>query len=66
MDLKEYIQSLHIRYGYAIPASLYTKEMQALFQTYKQQYKNDWLTDDYIWVLGNIDHFNNNLFEKKK
>ena len=66
MDLKEQIKELHINFGPCIPFKAFTPELQKLLFDYKEmQTKENWLDDDLIWCLANLDRYNNFVLRER-
>ena len=57
LDLETKIKELHLEYGASIPSKLFTEDMFKLLTEYKAKHEN-WLDDNYIWALGNMDRYN--------
>ncbi len=62
-ELYSRIQDLHKTYGGSIPGYAFTDEVYKLLLAFKEmQIKINWLDDELIWVLANIDRHNGHTF----
>ncbi len=59
MNLYNQIQELHKTYGASLPGYVFTEEVYKLLLAFKEiQLKINWLDDELIWALANIDRYN--------
>ena len=57
-ELFEKIKKLHQDHGASIPIKLLTPEIIQLLSDFKEEYADNWLDDEYIFALANIDRYN--------
>ncbi len=57
-ELYEKIKKLHRDYGPSIPGNIFTPEVIQLLLDFKEAYKDNWLDDEYIFALANLDRYN--------
>lgn len=57
------IQELHKTYGASLPGYVFTEEVYKMLLEFKAvQIKINWLDDELIWALANIDRYNGHTF----
>lgn len=57
------IQELHKTYGASLPGYVFTEEVYKMLLAFKEvQMKINWLDDELIWTLANIDRYNGHTF----
>ncbi|MBE7728048.1 MAG: hypothetical protein E7244_27775 [Enterocloster citroniae] len=60
------IQDLHKTYGASLPGYVFTEEVYKMLLVFKEmQMKINWLDDELIWALANIDRYNGHTFGSK-
>ena len=62
-ELHQKIENLHLTFGPTIPKYAFTDEVLTLLLEFKAVWlKINWLDDEVIWTIANIDRHNGNIF----
>lgn len=65
-ELYSKIQELHTTYGASLPGYAFTEEVFKMLLAFKEmQMKINWLDDELIWTLANIDRYNGHTFGRR-
>lgn len=62
MQIYNEVSELHKKFGASIPSAEFTPEVYELLMTFKKVYKDNWLDDEYIFALANIDRHNGTIY----